>query len=363
MPAVFQTTMNQRQPSRATALPAHCCSVAFIIGAWLLFVAGIAQAATPPAAPAGRIAFDEKGCNIGVMDQQTEASHIFTIRNTGAGALRILQVFPGCSCAATELDASEIPPGGATRLLVTFYSGNFNGPVDKVMSVQSTDPDRPMATLELRADVQPVFIFTPSVLDLGQFERGQTVTREVTLADAKGRPFAIKSITSSPTNLTVEAAPVGRDGSTYRLKVSLPPQSRTGPMVGNIEVTTDRKISGKPILLVIGTVVGPVRVSPTALFLGVVGPGEKFPPKQLTVQNTGPKPVEIQSVNPGDAALRATVTTNAPGREFVIELTTQQALPPGWMRRTLHIFTSDSDIPLEVSLSGIVRKSGESGAK
>ncbi|MFA6561779.1 MAG: DUF1573 domain-containing protein [Verrucomicrobiia bacterium] len=357
MPAVFLMAMNQRRPTTHSFLRAS------LIGAWLLLAAGVARAAAPTAAPAGRVAFDEPGFNFGVMDQQTEATHVFTIRNTGAGPLRILQVFPGCSCAATELDASEIPPGGSARLMVTFYSGNFNGPVFKTMTVHSSDPSRPMATLELRADVQPVFIFTPAVLDLGQIERGQAVTREVTLNDAKGRPFVIKSIASSLTNLTATAAPLGRDGSAYRLKVALAPQSRTGPLVGNLEVMTDRKVAGKPLLLVIGTVVGPVRVTPTAVFLGLVGLGEKFPPKKLTVQNTSLKPVEIKSVNPGDPVLKATVMTNAPGREFTVELTTQQAPPPGWMRRTLHIFTSDSDAPLEVSLSGIVRTDGKAGSK
>lgn len=363
MLAVSLTMMNQCMPNRTAMSLMQGCSLAFVLGACLFPAAGAARAAEPPAAPAGRIAFDETGFNFGVVDQQTEASHVFTIRNTGTGMLHILQVIPGCSCAATELDSSDIPPGGATRLQITFYSGNFNGPVSKVMSVQSSDPNRPLTTLEIHAEVQPVFVFTPSVLDLGLFERGRIATHNATIEDAKGRPFAIQNIACSPTNMTVEAAPLDRAGSAYRLKVTLPPQSRTGPMVGNIEVTTDRKVSGKPILLVIGTVTGPVRVLPRAIFFGVVGPGDKFPPRQLTVQNTGPKPVQIVSVNPGDAALKATVTTNAPGREFTIELTTLQTPPPGWMRRTLHIFTSDSDVPLEVSLSGIVRKSGESGGK
>jgi hypothetical protein len=328
-------------------------------GACWLLVGHAAQSA----APAGRIALDETGFNFGLMDQQTEASHIFTLRNSGDGPLRILQVFPGCSCAATELDSSDIPPGGAARLQVTFYSGSFNGPVAKVMTIQSSDPARPMAALELRAEVQPVFVFTPSVLDFGQVGRGQAVAREVTMGDAKGRPFAITGIASSLTNLTVTAAPLDRAGASYRLQAALAPQSRAGPLVGSIEVTTDRKVSGKAILLVIGTVIGPVRVTPAALFLGMVAPGATFPPKKLVVQNTGPKPVEIRSVNPGDPALAATVATNAPGREFTIELTTRQTPPPGWMRRTLHIFTSDSDAPLEVSLSGIVRTDGRAGAK
>jgi hypothetical protein len=357
MPAVFLATIAQRQ------LAGRGFPRALLLSVWVWFVAHGAVAATSSAAPAGRIAFDEPGFNFGVMDQQTEASHVFIIRNTGAGPLRILQVFPGCSCAVTELDASDIPPGGSARLLATFYSGNFNGPVSKVMTVQSSDPARPMATIELRADVQPVFVFMPSALDFGQVERGQTVTREVTMSDAKGRPFMIKGVASSLTNVTATAAPLGRDGSSYRLKLALSPQSRMGPLVGNVEVTTDRKVAGKPILLVIGTVIGPVRVTPPAVFLGMVGAGGLFPPKKLVVQNTGPKPVEIKLVNPGDPALKATVTTNAPGREFTVELTTRQAPPPGWMRRTLHIFTTDSDAPLEVSLSGIVRADGKAGAK
>jgi hypothetical protein len=351
MPAVFLATMNERQRTARGSL------LAAALGAWLL--ADAARAAEP----AGRLALDETGFIFGVMDQQTEASHVFTLRNTGAGPLRILQVFPGCSCAATELDSGDIPAGGSARLQVTFYSGNFNGPVHKVMTIQSSDPARPMAALDLRADVQPVFVFTPAVLDFGQIERGQAVAREVTMSDAKGRPFAIKSIASSLTNLTATAAPVGRDGSTYRLKMALAPQSRTGPLVGNVEVTTDRKAAGKPLLLTIGTVVGPVRVTPTALFLGLVGPGQTFPLKKLTVQNAGAKPVGIKSVNAGDPLLKATVTTNAPGREFTVELTNPQAPPPGWMRRTLHVFTTDSDAPLEVTLSGIVRADGKGGAK
>lgn len=354
MPAVFLMAMNPRPSTTRASMRGA------VIGAWWLLAAHGAWAAAPAA---GRIALDETEFNFGIMDQQTEASHTFILRNTGAGPLRILQVFPGCSCAATELDSSDIAPGGSARLQVTFYSGNFNGPVSKVMSVQSSDPARPMATLELRADVQPVFVFTPSVLDLGQVERGQAVAREITMSDAKGRPFAIKNIASSLTNLTATAAPLGRDHSSYRLKVALPPLGCTGPLVGNIEVTTDRPVAGKPILLVIGTVVGPVRVTPTAVFLGLVKTGALFPPKKLTVQNSGPKLVEIKSVNPGDPALHATVTTNVPGREFTIELTTRQAPPPGWMRRTLHIFTSDSDVPLEVSLSGIVRKDEGAAAK
>ena len=355
--------MSQHDSYRVPGFPTPGGSRAWVLGAWLFLAACLAQAAESSSTPAGRIALDETGFSFGVVDQQTEASHVFTIRNTGAGVLRLLQVIPGCSCAVTELDSTEIPPGGIARLQVTLFSGTYNGPLNKTISIQSSDPAHPLASLAIHADVHPVFIFTPSVLDLGQFELGQSMTREVTLADAKGRPFAIKDITSTLTNLTTETAPIDRAGSTYRIKVTMPPQRRTGPMVGSLVVTTDRKVSGKTELVLIGTVIGPLRVSPTAVFLGMVVPGGMFPTKQLTVQNTGPKAVDIRSINPGDTALTASVTTNAPGRAFSIELTNVRPFPPGWVRRTLHVFTSDSAEPLEVSLSGIVRKEAESGGK
>jgi hypothetical protein len=92
------------------------------------------------------------------------------------------------------------------------------------------------------------------------------------------------------------------------------------------------------------------------LFLGQVGEGEKFRPQKLTVTNTGGPPVEIRSVDTGFAGLKATVTTLKPGKEFQIALEVETMPPPGLFQRTMRIVTSESDVPIEVNLSGIVRR-------
>jgi hypothetical protein len=307
------------------------------------------------AAPAGRLAFDAPGVDFGVVDQQTTLSHVFTMRNTGAGVLQIVAIMTGCHCAVAELDSREIPPGGCARVRLEFNTCNFEGPIRKTITVRSSDPAQPLANFDYRADVRPVFVFSPPVLDFGVVEPLKRLEREVTLAGTRGRRFAIRRIACADPGLRADFSPSDRGGSQYRLRVSFAPQQNSGPFCARLTVETDQERYRDPSLLVIGTVAGSVRVEPAALFLGMVRHGEKFPSKRLVVRNTGPLPIEIRSVNPGDPALSAAVTASTPGREFHIDLTARYALPPGWLRCVLRIVTSEPGQSLDVPLSGVVR--------
>ncbi|MFZ2641362.1 MAG: DUF1573 domain-containing protein [Verrucomicrobiia bacterium] len=326
------------------------------LGSVLMIAAMVAWA---DGVPTGRIAFDKPGVNFGVVDQQTVLAHVFTLLNTGSEKLQIIAIMTGCNCALVEMDSREIPPGGRARVRLDFNTGIFAGPIHKTITVRSSDPDTPLANFFYEADVQPVFMFSPPVLEFGAIAPGKCVEREVALYETRGRPFAIRRIACTEPGLKVETSPSGHAASKYHLKITLAPQQNSGPICARLMVETDQKKFSDPNLLLTGTVVGAVRVEPTMLFLGMVRQGEKFPAKQLWVRNAGSRPVEIRSVDPGHPALCATVTTNAPGRKFCIDLTTRHALPPGWMRHTLRIVTSESNMPLDVPVSGVVRTTGK----
>jgi hypothetical protein len=277
------------------------------------------------------------------------------MRNTGPGSLQIVAIMTGCHCAVAELDSREIPPGGRARVRLEFTTGNFEGPIRKTITVRSSDPNQPLADFYYRADVRPVFVFSPPVLDFGVVEPLKRMEREVTLTETRGRRFAVKRIAYADPGLKVETSPCDRSGTKHRLRISFAPQQSSGPFCVRFTVETDQVKIRDPSLLVIGTVAGSVRVEPTALFLGMVRHGERFALKKLTVRNTGPQPIEIRSVSAGDPALNAAVTASVPGREFNIDLTTRYALPPGWLRCTLRIVTSEPGLPLDVPISGVVR--------
>ena len=323
--------------------------------------AGLALAVAEAIADgAPRIAVDEPQLDFGEMDQGMESNRVVTVRNTGGAALRILEVFSTCGCAAALPDTREIAPGGAVRVQVVFHSGAVSGQVFKTLTIQSNDPARSLFDIKILANVRPMFQLSPSGLDLGAIERGKSTTRTVTLRETKGRPFTIKGLVCSPPDLTVVVSPpAGSTSVVYRLQVTMNARRQQGPVFGTLLAQTDRTGVVNPALVVSGTVVGPVRVTPSALFLGMVRPSQKFLPGRLTLENAGPQPMEIKSVTTGDPKLRATVTAVVPGREFIIEVTALEMPSAGWFRRTLVIATSDCDAPLEVPVTGFVMKAGK----
>lgn len=335
-----------------------------MLNAYGCLVLALATLATAWPDEPGRITFDEPGVNFGVVDQQVTVSRIFTVRNVGSGTLRILDLLSDCGCAKTEPDVREIPPGGRGQLTITFISGNLNGSINKTVTVRSSDPVHPSKELFIRANVRPVFIFSPPILNLGTIERGQAANGAIVLRETQGRPFAVRKVITSQRDLTAECEPTPASNSVaHRLKIALAPLRKVGLSFFNVVVETDRKERHSLQVMVMCEVVGPVRVSPQTVFLGMGLEGVKFPSKTITVKNTGPKPIEIKSVDPGHPSLKAKVTTVTPGREFSIELTLQRPLPAGSMRRTLRVVTTDSDDPVEVALVAIVRKHRSVGAK
>lgn len=302
-----------------------------------------------------KIAFDERRFDFGAMEQGEERSHVFAVRNTGGAPLILRDVSSSCGCAAALPDAKEIPPGGSAKVTVKFSSGSFAGSIEKTLTVHSNDPAQPEATLTIRANVRPVYIIDSQIVNLGEIPRGRGAVRDITIRDSKGRPFAIPRVTISHSDLTAEVQPiVGSNGSAYRLRLTLNPKRNAGSFNFSVIPQTDRVNFPHPIILVSGTVVGPLSVSPVALFLGQVKEDQPFRPAKVTVRNSGP-PLDIVSTDTGNAAITALVSTNVPGREFEVELKVGK-MPAGWFHHTLKVVTSDSNEPLEVPLTGVVLK-------
>jgi hypothetical protein len=187
--------------------------------------------------------------------------------------------------------------------------------------------------------------------------------REIVVRNAKGRPFGVNSVTVSNDDLKAELSPNdGGQHPEYRVRVTLDPKRNVGPFNLLVILQTDRVEFPRPIILVSGTVTGPVQVRPQAVFLGQVWPGKPFRPATVTVSNTGPTPISIESVDTGDERITATVKTNAPGKEFQIEVAAGP-MSLGWFQRTLRIRASDSPTPLEVPMNGVVLKDPQGAAQ
>jgi hypothetical protein len=325
------------------------------------------------------LVFDDPVADFGTVDQGTESVKVFVYRNKGNQLLRITDVTSTCGCTVAQPEPKVLPPGGSGKLQVSFKSGSFSGPINKSITVRSNDPTAPAIALGVKANVRTLFAIEPKVVKFEEIERGKPAFREVTLKPLTGEKFAIQQVMPTHPELKGEVLPLEKGDKTMRLLVSMDSNRNCGLFtyaarlyIARGETASapgmSRSTSGVPgtarptskmleiIIPVTGTVVGEARVKPDSVFLGSVRQGERFKPQKLLLTSRNGKPVEVKSVDTGFAGLTAAVKALKPGAEYEIELTNAMPVPPGFLQQTLKIMTTDSNVPIEVKLSGVVMK-------
>ncbi len=315
------------------------------------------------------LSFDEAAAEFGLVDQGTESTKVFVYRNKGNQLLRISDVISSCGCTVVQPSPKELPPGGVGRLSVTFKSGSFSGPIHKTITVRSNDPAAPSLVLGVNADVRTLFKLEPKVVAMGEIERGRVGVQELVIKPVVPEAFGIQRITTTHPELKAEFVGGPRNTPNARktegeikVAVSLDANNKNyGPFTyaARVYLTRSQSGSAKPLELTIpvtGTIAGPLRVKPEAVFFGSVKQGERFKPQKVMLSSRSGKPVEVRSVDTGFPGLKALVKPVKPGLEYEVELTDDTPPPAGFFQRTMKITTSESNVPIEVRLSGVVMK-------
>jgi len=165
----------------------------------VFFLACLALPAALAAADAhAGLVFSPPSHDFGRIPPVRKVSHTFRGINTSKATLRILQVQPGCGCTSAVLGKSEVAPGGAVEVQVTFDPGTFTGPVNKSVVLHVDDPARPIQTLSFQADVfRPLELLTRSLV-LDDIPRNAGGRGEARIRSRTGLPPVIKGLEVPP---------------------------------------------------------------------------------------------------------------------------------------------------------------------
>lgn len=122
----------------------------------LLCSAGVLSGASLRRSPPA-LTLSETVHDFGEIERGTIVEHIFVIRNSGGDTLKISSTRASCGCTAAVVDEKSIPPGGESRLKVTFNSNNKGaGHITKTVTITSnTDPPTTVVTIEGTIVVDP----------------------------------------------------------------------------------------------------------------------------------------------------------------------------------------------------------------
>ncbi len=273
-----------------------------------------------------RVEVPELTYKFGNIERGASMSHVFKVRNVGAGMLTVEVGSTTCKCTVGDLSKNEIGPNEETDVLLEWTAKTAAGPFRHGATLMTNDPNRSRIELTVLGEVVESSSLSPSEMYFGTVRSGESKKLEIFLASNLDEEVKILNTDiydeqlASELTLKITSAETSElpfPESTNGLKISATYQSgkRIGPFRGWLELTTNLAKAKKLSVPIGGTVVGDISVfgpgwnAPRGLlrmgsFASTKGKQVKL---NLTVRGEHAKTteIEVQKVDPPE--LQATL--------------------------------------------------------
>lgn len=304
-----------------------------------------------PHAARPQVHVDNDTYDFGTMDVNGSGRHDFIIKNTGTAPLELTKGPTSCKCTLAEMnEKTVVPPGGETKVGLSWTAKGFLGPFRQTATLLSNDPDRSRVLLTVTGRISVAARAVPAELVFSRIMAGQDATATVQVFGYRPEPLQLKDFrwSDSQTANSFEARilPLPADqikneeGATsgclleVRVKSGLP----LGPFQQKISLATNLKQTP--------TIEIPIR-GKIASDLSIVGPGwseedgllmlgtirsEEGTKRTLLIVAGGPRAREVrcEPVEVFPDTLRVEIGTPQPARDgTVIQTPVTITIPPG----------------------------------
>jgi hypothetical protein len=223
------------------------------------------------------------------------------------------------------LTSTDIPPGGEGKIEVTFDSNHKKGLQNKSITVESTDPRNPRASLRISAEVEVLFGFEEYNVNFGRIRKGQPVTKTVSLTVKDPIIMRAVELASSSQYITARLSkkPVTEKGR-LSAEISGTPEMPVGRINATITARGPDRSKAEAFLQVMGTVLGNVDILPEFLHFSV-GSAVNDPKsvKQVVkvVGTEDNKKLRLLGVKDVDQRLSFQIDTLIADRQYEISIT------------------------------------------
>ena len=91
--------------------------------------------------------------NFGEVEEGSILKHTFMLENKSKNTLIIKNVRTSCGCTGSVVSNSEIPPGEASQIEVTFDTKGYSGKTEQFVFVYTDDSENPVVKLTVVTQV------------------------------------------------------------------------------------------------------------------------------------------------------------------------------------------------------------------
>jgi hypothetical protein len=279
--------------------------------------------------------------DFGHVARGAKTEFAFEIQNTYEEDVHIAEVRSSCGCTTPTISRQTLKTWEKGAIVAAFNTRSFQGQRNSTLTVVIDKPFYAEVQLQVSGYIHSDVDFQPGSIAFGDVDQGTMAQQKVAVTFYGRNNWNITDVRSVNEHLEVELSDAVRGGgrTTYQMSVRLKPDAPPGYVTDTLTVVTDDRNLATVPLTVEGKVVPPLTVSPSALFLGVLKPGETVI-KQLVVRAR--QPFKIVSVKCDGQAFEFKTSDQArPVHLVPVTFTADQQT--GEIQQTIEI---ETDLPI-----------------
>lgn len=260
------------------------------------------------------IKFDTPTYEFGRVRSGQEVVHDFWFTNTGTGPVEILKVRPSCGCTTAGQHDKIVQPGQTGKIPIRLNPGNASGPIHKTIMVNTNVPgEGSTVTLHIQGEVWHPIQATPTSASFGrltsEMAASASMERKLTIVNNTEEKVTVSDPKSSNPSFKATVNPL-EEGKKFELVVTVVPPLASGPVTGNIELTTTLADMPKMLIPVNAYVTADVDVTPNQLTLPANRNGNIQ--RQFFIRNNTPNPVKVSDLASTNENLKLSIVETQP---------------------------------------------------
>ncbi len=246
--------------------------------------------------------FSERSHDFGSVPRSAKVEHQFVVTNLYKDDVHIAGVRSSCGCTQPRILKDTLKTHEKGAIVAAFNTHAFSGQRGARVTVTIDRPKWAEIQLDVHGYIRTDLTLEPGEVNLGSVPEGQTADQKIQITHYGDSDWKITDAKSNSPNIETKLREVSRSGGrvTYELAVALQDDAPAGYLNDQLTLTTNDHSGAFPVM-VEGRVVAPLTVSPAALMIGSVVPGQKLT-KQIVVKGTEPFTIlDVQCDDPSFA--------------------------------------------------------------
>jgi len=292
--------------------------------------------------------------DFGTVARGAKAEFAFEFENIYLEDVHIASVRSSCGCTSVRVDNPLLKTYDKGAIVATFNTSSFLGQRGATLTVVIDKPFYAEVQLHDSGYIRSDVVVEPGSVQFGSIDQGIAYDQRVTVNYAGRGDWRINDVKSSNPHITAQAVETGRSYGqvSYELRVRVDQNTPAGYLNDHLMLVSNDAQSTQIPVLVEGRISAGITVSPAALFMGVVQPGQKVT-KQLVVK--GKKPFRILGISCDDKSFQFDTSAETTPKELhLIPVTFLAAGESGKVTKTIKIETDMGETAPELAAYAVV---------